>query len=93
MSRRRRPLTSSQTGLLVCVIAMLAPLAALGTAAALGSSLGCAVNEGGTPCLVLGLDLGPLLADLFSLFWLVILIPVWMIGAAFFSVKIALERR
>ncbi len=86
-------MTSDQAGLLMCIGGIFGPLAIVLAAGGIGYALGCPVNEGGSACMALGVDIGPLLAAMFSFFWLMFLIPVCMVGAAIFTVKIALGRR
>lgn len=59
-----------------------APLLVAVGAGALGSALGCTVNEGGaSPCLVAGVDIGDALNSLFTMGWFSILtLPFAAIG-------------
>lgn len=69
--------------LIVIVLFTLAPLLSVVTANIIAETQGCMLNEGAIhPCLVAGMDLGPLLYTLFVLGWFA-LATLPLGGAAF----------
>jgi hypothetical protein len=75
-------------GLTVLTVLMAVPLLNVVIAGTIATQMGCRLDEAGTyPCIVLGIDIGPLLAVMSVSGWLMLvtlpvlafLLPVWCI--------------
>lgn len=74
-------------GLVLLTLVVWMPLLGVLISGELASALGCPLNEGGTyPCIVLGVDIGGLLATLFVLGWLMLVtFPFMLITAGLWA--------
>ena len=76
---------------LVMIVIGLLPMAGVLVSSGIAGLAGCPLNEGGVnPCVILGLDLGPLLAMLFVGGWFFFLTAPVALGGILLGIGLAL---